>query len=174
MSEIRDQQQDLFRLMEPTVGQLGYELVAVELTTVLGRRTLRVSVDRPGGMKMGDCSKVNRALSPLLDVEDPLTGAFDLEVSSPGDERPLQKPEDFARFVGYTAKIRLEKGDGRRRFKGQLLGLDGDKLRLRVDGTEHLVAFSQVERAHLVLTLDEYLALGADPPDRVQLLGENR
>ncbi len=174
MSELRDQQQALFQLLEPTVEHLGYELVAVELTTVLGRRTLRVSVDKPDGMQVHDCTAVSRELNPLLDVENPLQGAFDLEVSSPGDERPLQRPSDFARFAGFTARVRLEKGEGRRNFKGVLGGLMGDALTLDVDGTEHVVPLSQVERAHLVLTLDEYLALAADPPERVQLQGENR
>jgi ribosome maturation factor RimP len=174
MSELRDQQKALFQLMEPTVEHLGYELVAVELTTVLGRRTLRVSVDKPGGMVVTDCTAVSRELNPLLDVEDPLKGAFDLEVSSPGDDRPLQRTSDFLRFAGFTARVRLEKGEGRRNFKGVLGGLSGDDLTIDVDGTEHVLPLSQVERAHLVLTLDEYLALAADPPDRVQLQGENR
>ena len=174
MSELRDQQRSLFQLIEPTIEQLGYELVAVELTTVLGRRTLRVSIDKPGGMKVQDCTAVSRELNPLLDVEDPLSGAFDLEVSSPGDERPLQRPGDFVRFAGYTARVRLEKGDGRRNYKGVLRGLAGDDLTLDVDGTEHTVPLSLVERAHLVLSLDEYLALAENPPERVQLQGENR
>ena len=164
----------MFQLLEPTVDQLGYELVAVELTTVLGRRTLRVSVDQPAGMKVVDCTRVSRELSPVLDAEEPLQGAFDLEVSSPGDERPLQRPGDFIRFAGYTARVRLEKGEGRRRFKGVLKGLEGDDLTIEVDGEALTVPLSQVERAHLVLTLDEYLALAADPPDRVQIQGENR
>ena len=160
--------------MEPTVRRQGYELVAVELTGVGGRRTLRVSVDHPGGIGVKDCSKVSRALSPLLDVEDPLSGAFDLEVSSPGDERPIQRPSDFLRFAGYTARVKLEKGEGRRRYKGVLLGLEGTDLKIQVDGEEHRLPLVEVERAHLVLTLDEYLALAEDPPPRVRLQGEIR
>lgn len=160
--------------MDPTVDRLGFELVAVEITTVLGRRTLRISVDRPGGLKVQDCTSVSRALSPLLDVEDLLQGAFDLEVSSPGDERPIQRSEDFNRFSGFKAKVRLEKGEGRRRFTGILRGLEGDDLRLEVDGEEQVLPLSQVVRAYLVLSLDETLALAAHPPGRAQLQGENR
>ena len=94
-------QQSLYTLMEPSVSEQGYELVAVELTTVEGRRTLRVSIDKPGGIVVEDCTRINRALSTILDVEDPLDGAYDLEVSSPGLERPIQKLHDFERFCAF-------------------------------------------------------------------------
>ncbi len=164
MTERRQQELEIFALIEPTVARSGFELVAVEFIVSDGRRTLRVSVDAPGGVSVGDCGVVSHALSPLLDVEDPVSGAYFLEVSSPGIKRPLQRTQDFDRFTGYRVRILLEPGLGRRRYKGVLKGLDGANLDVEVDGVVHTLAADTIERAHLILELDEYQALSAAVP----------
>ncbi len=160
MSTRRDLQQHLFELMEATVADLGSELVAVELTTVEGRRTLRISIDKPGGILVGDCTQVNRSLSALLDVEDPIEGAYDLEVSSPGLERPLQRHSDFERFLGYRVRVQLEKeAPGRRRFTGTLQQFETDFITVDVDGEDFQLSLDLVEKAHLLLEIEEHRAL---------------
>jgi len=153
-------QQSLYTLLEPSVLEQGYELVAVELTTVEGRRTLRISIDKPGGIVVEDCTRINRALSTILDVEDPLDGAYDLEVSSPGLERPIQKLHDFERFCGYRVRIQLEKdAPGRRRFTGTLGPADSGFIQVNVDGEEFQLSLEMVEKAHLLLEIEEHRAL---------------
>lgn len=118
VSVLSDLQNRIFEIVESTVVRLGCELVAVEIRGVDGRRTIRISVDSEEGLTMGLCADVNRALSTMLDVEDPIDGAYDLEVSSPGIERPVQRWEDFIEFskAGYRARIQLDKDfPGRRR-----------------------------------------------------------
>jgi ribosome maturation factor RimP len=160
MSTRRDLQNQLFEIMEPTVADMGCELVAVEMTTVEGRRTMRISIDKPGGIVVKDCTQVNRSLSAMLDVEDPLEGAYDLEVSSPGLERPLQKSADFSRFCGYRVRVQLEKdAPGRRRFTGTLKPAEPGFIHLDVDGEAFQLALEMVEKAHLLLEIDEHRAL---------------
>ena len=163
MDDPRDLQKRLFELFEPTAERMGCELVAVEITTSGGRRALRVSVDGPSGVEVGVLARLSRALSVVLDVEDPIMGAYVLEVSSPGIDRPVQRRADYQRFAGYRVRIRLEPGIERRRYTGVLLGLDGDHVRLDVDGQEHRVPLDQIVRTRLVLDLDEYQALAANP-----------
>ncbi len=158
-SPSRDIEVSVRALLEETIEDEGYELVAVVHTTAAGGRTLRVHIDRPGGVSVGDCTRVTRLVSPLLDVHDPIVGAYRLEVSSPGMDRPLQRLQDFARFEGYRAKLRLEQGAGPRQLKGVLRGVEDDQV--LIERTEHVrrVPLAAIERAHLVLDLDEYRAL---------------
>jgi len=167
MSQLSHDQNAIFELIEPTIERAGFELVAVEMTSVGGRRTLRVSVDKPVGMTGNALASLSRQLSPFLDAEDPIDGAYDLEVSSPGIDRPVQRRSDFERFSGYQIKITLEPGDGRRRFKGELQGIEKGLVRVDVDGVVHELDFDRIERANLVLDLDEYQRLGEDPPPRL-------
>ena len=168
MSALLSDQALIFELIEPTVERAGFELVAVEMTSVAGRRTLRVSVDKPVGMTGNALASLSRQLSPLLDAEDPIEGAYDLEVSSPGIDRPVQKRADFARFAGFRIKITLEKdAAARRRFKGVLQGIADDLVSVDVDGVVHELDYDRIERANLVLDLDEYQRLGEEPPPRV-------
>jgi ribosome maturation factor RimP len=162
MSITSDLQRKIF-----LVQRTGHELVAVLLTSVGGRRTLRVCVDRPGGIEVGELSRLSRAISPLLDVEDPISGAYDLEVSSPGIERPLQRLSDYQRFTGFTARILLHEGQARRRFKGPLTGLSDGLVGIQVDQVDYRIDPAHIEKANLVLSLDEYKRLGEDPPPRV-------
>lgn len=152
-------------LFEPIVERLGYDLVAVEWLTDPRGQLLRVSVDRPAGISANDCANVSRHLSALLDELDPIEGSYRLEVSSPGIDRPLQRASDFARFIGYRAKVRLVEGHPRRRFTGKLTGLEGGEALIVVDGKEHRFPVDAVERAHLVLDLDEYQRLAGGETD---------
>lgn len=154
-----DLQTQLRELVEPSVERLGYELVAIEWLGGAQGRILRVSIDRAEGIDADDCGRVSEALSPVLDEADPIEGRYVLEVSSPGIERPVQRPGDFARFAGYRVKIRLVEGHPRRRFTGTLGAVEGDEIVVRVDGVDHRLRLDTIERANLVLTLDEYQGL---------------
>jgi len=146
------------RMIEPSLAAMGFDLVRVKVFTG-ARPRLQIMAERgpDGGMDVDDCAEVSRMVSALLDVEDPFRAAFDLEVSSPGIDRPLVRPADFERFVGFEAKLTLHsaRADGRRRFRGRLLGGDESVVRLRLaDGSEQELAFDQIGEAKLVLTDD--------------------
>mgnify|MGYP003953530129 CR=1 FL=1 len=153
--------QRLRTLVEPTVMAGGCELVAIEITSD-GRGTIvRLFIDKPDGVTIDDCARTSRALSPELDVADPISGEYRLEVSSPGLERPVETMTDFQRFVGFTAKIRMLPGAERRRFTGELLDADSSTVRIISDGVEHALPFDQIERARLVLDIDQFNDLRA-------------
>src|SRR6201986_147866 len=125
------------RIITPTVEGMGYELVRL---TVSGgqRKTLQVMAEPRDGrnMSLEDCSHLSRAVSAVLDVEDPIEGAYSLEVSSPGIDRPLTRPKDYERFAGFDANLEtLAPIDGRKRLKGKLLGLEGTTVKIDVEGT---------------------------------------
>src|SRR6478609_801584 len=117
-------------IVEPVIEQLGYRLVRVRVSSAEGC-TVQIMAERPDRtMTVEDCEAVSRALSPVLDVTDPVERAYRLEVSSPGIDRPLVRKSDFERFAGHVAKIEMNLPvDGRRRFRGVLLGIDGDRAR---------------------------------------------
>jgi ribosome maturation factor RimP len=106
-------------------------------------------------MLVDDCAALSRAVSAVLDVEDPIAGAYTLEVSSPGIDRPLVRLADFDRFAGFEAKVEMDLAvDGRRRYQGRLLGAEGDAVRMRMEDTEVLLPYADIRRAKLVLTED--------------------
>jgi len=151
-------------LLAPALEALGYGIVRVQFSG--GRKaTLQIMAERQDGVAMSveDCATISRAASALLDVEDPIPGAYDLEVSSPGIDRPLTRRQDFARFAGFEAKLETDRMlEGRKRFRGRLLGLDDDGvIRVRDGETEYAVPFEAITKAKLVLT-DELLAHGTD------------
>ena len=146
-------------LVEQSVVRLGFELVAVEWTGGLRGPVLRLSVDKTGGVSASDCASVLHAVSPILDEDDPIASSYNLEVSSPGIERPVQRPSDFERFVGYTISVRLVEGHPRRRYKGTLSAFANNEVTVTVDGSPHVVLLDTIEKANLVLTLEEYQAL---------------
>src|SRR5260370_41050384 len=121
-----------------------------------GGRTLQIMIEPADGraMDVEACATVARALSPVLDVEDPIPSSYTLEVSSPGIDRPLTRPKDYARWAGHIARLETaEPVEGRRRFKGTLLGLDGDLVKLRLeDGKETQLPLSAVSKAKLEST----------------------
>src|SRR6185503_5828447 len=140
--------------VSPTVVGMGYELVRVAMSR--GGGTLQIMIEPADGrpMDVEDCATLSRALSAVLAVEDPIPTAYTLEVSSPGIDRPLTRPKDFERWTGHLARLETEAPiDGRRRFKGTLLGMDGDTVKLRLeDGAEAGVPFRALSRAKLELT----------------------
>jgi ribosome maturation factor RimP len=142
---------DLRKLLEPGVSAMGFELVDVEMAGSHHSPTLRVYIDGPRGVNVDDCARVSRQLSALLDVEDPLPGQYTLEVSSPGLDRPLVKPEDFRRFVGETVKVKMQQPVlGRRNFSGRLVEVAADHVVVEVDKEIFNLAFDDMERARLV------------------------
>ena len=149
----------------PSLEGLGYELVRV---AVLGRErpTVQVMADRADGTQISveDCEAITHAIGAVLDVNDPLPGAWTLEVSSAGIDRPLTRPKDWARFAGHQARVELlAPHDGRRRFTGTILGLDGAAASLRLEGgAEVTIPLDMVRRAKLVLT-DALIAATATP-----------
>jgi ribosome maturation factor RimP len=141
-------------IIEPAVEAAGFKLVRLRLMG--GKtKTLQIMAERPdGSMNVEDCAELSRALSDFLDAEDPIEGEYHLEVSSPGIDRPLTRLGDFARWSGHEAKIELAQPDenGRKRFKGLLLGLDGSDVQVEVDGARRTFSFRAVAEAKLVLT----------------------
>jgi ribosome maturation factor RimP len=148
------------RLIAPSAAAMGYEIVRV-LLTGNQRPRLQIMAERAdgGGMIVDDCAKLSRAVSAILDVEDPIAGSYELEVSSPGIDRPLTRLADFDRFAGFEAKLETTAAepDGRRRWAGRLLGLDGETVRLATEDGEVVVPFAHLTKAKLVLT-DELIA----------------
>ena len=140
-----------WQVIEPVVEAMGYEFVGAEFVQQDGRKTLRIFIDLPGGISIDDCSTVSHQVSGVLDVEDPISGAYDLEVSSPGLDRPLFKGADYERFSGQMVKIRMAvpQEEGRRNFSGVLLGINGDTVRVEVDKQIFELPFGQIERAKL-------------------------
>ncbi len=138
-------------LFEPLAEELGLELVSVAFKGSAGHRRLQVMADRlEGSVTVEDCARLSREISATLDVEDSIPGAFELEVSSPGIERPLIKARDFARFAGRDVAIRFRDGEGARTVEGRLEGIDGHERVLVTVGTETLeVALSTIETARL-------------------------
>ena len=140
-------------VITPTIAAMGYEIVRVHLSG--GRRQiLQIMADRLDGapMTVENCADISRTVSALLDVEDPIAGAYVLEVSSPGIDRPLTRLKDFERYSGFEVRIETKAMiDGRRRFRGVLKGVAGDRVRLEVEGGLAELPFDGILRAKLVL-----------------------
>ena len=140
-------------IITPVIEDLGFELVRVRLMS--GKTTtLQIMADKPeGGIEVDDCAEISQAVSAILDVEDPILDEYTLEVSSPGIDRPLTRLKDFAAFEGYEAKIETaELIDGRRRFKGELAGIEGDEVLINVEEGTIGLKFDWLSDAKLVLT----------------------
>jgi len=138
-------------MLEPGIRALGFELVDVEYTSGHGHNVLRIYIDHPDGVTVDHCAAVSRQASAVLDVEDPISEAYVLEVSSPGLDRPLVKREDFERHAGETVKVRMHQGvAGRRNFKGTLVGVQGDQILVEVDQERFSLPMKDIERARLV------------------------
>jgi ribosome maturation factor RimP len=142
---------ELVKLLEPTIERLGYQLWDLELKLGGKHGVLRVFIDKPDGIGLDDCEKVSLAVSALLDVEDPLPGHYDLEVSSPGLDRKLTKIEHFQRFEGETVKVQMRFPiEGRRRFRGTLMSADDENIVVDVDGVSHTLPVATIDTARLV------------------------
>jgi ribosome maturation factor RimP len=148
--EVRE---EVRQLADPLAAEDGLELVDVELLVQGGRRTVRVLLDRPGGIQVADCARFSRRLSDCLDMNQTINGAYHLEVSSPGVERPLKTLAACERFVGKRAALTAAKPrDGRRHFEGELLAPTDGRVGLRAeDGVEHWFEWAEVKAAHLVV-----------------------
>ncbi len=143
--------EELAKLLQPTIERLGYELSDLEATLSGGHGVLRVFIDKPDGIGLDDCEKVSLAVSALLDVEDPVPGSFNLEVSSPGLDRKLTKSEHFQRFKGETVKVHMRFPiEGRRRFRGTLMSSDDENIVVNVDGESHTLPMATIDTARLV------------------------
>jgi ribosome maturation factor RimP len=153
---------ELIQLINPVVADLGLECLGIEYAPSRGNSLLRIYIDhleRP--ITIEDCEAVSRELSAQLDVNDPISGRYTLEVSSPGIDRPLFTPAQFARFIGEKAKIALNlPTDGRRRLLGTIRAVDGERITIEQDGIDIIVAHDNVQKARIV---PDYAALGLAP-----------
>ena len=141
-------------ILSPTLNLMGYDLVRVQISGSQPK-TMQIMAERIDGvgMTVDDCADISREVSAILDVEDPLREAYDLEVSSPGIDRPLVRPLDFDRYAGFDAKIEMVAAiDGRKKFKGQLLGIEQDLVKIRLDEETFKLPVSDIRRAKLLLT----------------------
>src|SRR5438309_3848227 len=148
----------------PVLQGMGYRLVRIKISGESGC-TVQIMAERPdGSMQIEDCEAISRALSPVLDVADPIQRAYRLEISSPGIDRPLVRRSDFERYAGHLVKIEMALAhQGRKRFRGTLAGVEGDAVRLRRDDAragedaDAVLAMEDIAEARLVLT-DELIA----------------
>jgi len=148
----------------PVLGQMGYRLVRIRISGEAGC-TVQIMAERPdGSMQIEDCEAISRALSPVLDIADPIDRAYRLEISSPGIDRPLVRRSDFERHAGHLVKIEMAVAhQGRKRFRGTLAGIEGDRVRIRRDDppageeADILLVMEDIGEARLVLT-DELIA----------------
>jgi len=143
--------EELIALLEPTVERLGYELTDLEVRLGGKHGLLRLFIDKPDGIGLADCEKVSLAVSALLDIEDPVPGQYELEVSSPGFDRKLTKLEHFRRFEGENVKVKMRFPiAGRRRFRGTLVSSDDENIVVDVDGESHTLPVAKIDTARLV------------------------
>lgn len=164
---VTDKADEIAALLASTVATLGLELLGAEYLTAPGGSVLRLYIDVPEAeaasrsVGIEECEAVSREVSAQLDVEDPISGNYTLEVSSPGLDRPLFSAAQFARFVGEIAKVTLKlPQDGRRRLQGAILRVDGEGIVFAVDGAEFAVEAANIEKARLV---PDWVALGLAP-----------
>jgi ribosome maturation factor RimP len=143
----------ILELIEPAVTGLGYEFVGAEFTGQGKLSVLLVYIDYDKGILVTDCSKVSHQISGIMDVEDPISGQYRLEVSSPGMERPLFKLEHFERFKGSMVKLELSQTtlEGQRRFTGDILEVKGNTVHLHVDDEEVEIPFALIKKARLAV-----------------------
>ena len=141
-------------LISPSLTSMGFELVQVKFMDGRSSQTLQIMAERPdGSMSLDDCALISRQVSAILDVEDIVTEAYRLEVSSPGIDRPLVKPADYKKYVGHSAKVETALPvDGRKRFAGVLKAVENDGVIITVDKKDHRLPFVDISGAKLVLT----------------------
>jgi len=171
-----DKARQISDLLAPTVASLGLELLGVEYLPAPGSAVVRLYIDYPADAALvigedgqpaapmvgiDECEQVSREVSAQLDVEDPISGNYTLEVSSPGIDRPLFTPAQFERFIGQAAKVGLKlPQDGRRRLTGRITGIEGDTIRFDIDGQPFTAAFDNIDKARLV---PDWAAMGYAP-----------
>ena len=144
--------QDLSALFEPVIQSMGYELVGVEFQGSVQHGTLRVYIDHENGIGVDDCAAISQQISAILDVEEPIQQAYDLEVSSPGLNRPLFKSADYELFTDRLVKIKMAVPvDGRRNFKGVIQGVKQSKIvQVMVDNESYELLINDIAKANLI------------------------
>jgi len=141
----------LDQMIRPVIEGLGYQLWGVEYRSQGKHTVLRIYIDQESGIDVDDCAKVSRQVSGVLDVEDPISGEYTLEVSSPGMDRPLYELDQFAQFVGHKVQVRLRAPfEGRRNFAGLLKSVEGDDVVVIVDDHEYLLPIDSIDKANIV------------------------
>lgn len=141
----------LIKIAQPVITDLGFRLVLLEFKS--GVLQILAEDPKTGNLSLDECTKINRMLGPVLEVEDPIPGAYTLEISSPGIDRPLISAEDFAKYAGFEAKVELDDViEGQRRFRGKIIGEKDGIVTLLVDKVEHRLEIAAMKKARLVLT----------------------
>jgi ribosome maturation factor RimP len=145
------QNQTLVDLLHPVVTAMGYELWGIEQLSEGHATLLRVYIEHESGITLEDCTRVSRQVAAVLDVEDPVAGAYRLEISSPGLDRPLFTLDHFSRFIGEQVRVHLrQKFEDRKRISGQISHIEDDKVTIDSDGTEYTISASLIEKANLL------------------------
>lgn len=146
-----DRQSEIKGLIEPAIQSMGCELWGVEYMAQGKHATLRIYIEKDGGVQVDDCEKVSRQVSAVLDVEDPIQSAYTLEVSSPGMDRLLFEKPQYEAFIGAELKVRLRVNfEGRRNFSGVLTGIEDDEVVLRAEDQEYVFPIESIDRAQVV------------------------
>ena len=155
----------LLELLDPVAESEGYEIVRLRLSGGVAARRLQIMAERPdGSMRVEDCARLARALNPVLDAADPVSGDYLLEVSSPGIDRPLTRLKDFEAYEGFEAKLELDRlAEGRKRFRGELAGIEDGHVAINLEGEAEtaLLPFGWLVDARLIIN-DALLRRGAD------------
>ena len=141
----------LTAMLRPAVEETGKELLGVEYISAGNHSVLRLFIDHENGIDVDDCAEVSRQVGAILDVEDPISSEYNLEVSSPGLDRPLFEQAQFEAVIGETVDVKISMPlNGRRKFKGKLVAVENDNLIVMVDNEEYELVISNVDKAHLV------------------------
>ncbi len=144
-------ERQLTEMLESPVEAAGYELVGLEFIRAGEHSTLRIYIDSENGINVDDCAEVSHQVSAVLDVEDPISVAYNLEISSPGLERPLFKAEHYQQFIGHEVSIVLKMAmDNRRKWKGSIQAVEGETITINIDGQNEEFALSNISKANLI------------------------
>ena len=153
--QVSSKLEQLQALLAPVVTGLGFECWGIEFVSQGKHSVLRVYIDKEGGILVDDCAEVSRQVSSVLDVEDPISSEYTLEVSSPGMERPLFTLEQFASHAGEQVKIKLRSPfEGRRNFQGLLRGVEEQDVVVQVDDQEFLLPIDSIDKANIIPSFD--------------------
>jgi len=149
-------EQKLTEMLRPAVEETGKELLGIEYISAGNQSILRLFIDHENGIDVDDCAEVSRQVGAILDVEDPISSEYNLEVSSPGLDRPLFDLSQFQAVIGETINVKLSMPlNGRRKFKGTLESIENDTLIVVVDGQDFELIFSNIDKANLVYNFDK-------------------
>ena len=144
----------MIEALEPVALTYGFELVDVELSGSANNRVVRVFLDKEGGIGIEDIAEANRWVDAIVEEHEPYSGSFNLEVSSPGIDRPLRTLEHFARYIGEEARITTENIDGRSNWTGIIEGIEGSEIVLNIEGQGYKLPFEKIKKAHLKAHID--------------------